>query len=268
MGAQRAARATGQKAQPPPFLVPLQDVAPGTAVPGNAQAVPASQATAAEEPLDAWTRRVSGKTDVPARALRAYATADLAMRSQAPACRLSWATLAGIGRVESHHGLINGSRLGADGRAAKPIIGVPLDGSPGVKAIKDTDGGRFDGDVTWDRAVGPMQFIPGTWLRYAARASGDGNPPDPQNVDDAALAAARYLCADGARPRHRQWLVGRRNVVQQLRQVRTAGVQRRGRLRPREPDLRLTITLDGDAGTDLTERLLVLRRRIHRGGHP
>jgi membrane-bound lytic murein transglycosylase B len=35
------------------------------------------------------------------------------------------------------------------------------------------------------------------------RASRDGNRPDPQNIDDASLTAARYLCADGrdlARP--------------------------------------------------------------------
>jgi membrane-bound lytic murein transglycosylase B len=29
------------------------------------------------------------------------------------------------------------------------------------------------------------------------RASGDGKAPDPQNVDDAALTAARYLCSRG-----------------------------------------------------------------------
>jgi membrane-bound lytic murein transglycosylase B len=42
-----------------------------------------------------------------------------------------------------------------------------------------------------------MQFIPTTWARYAVRANGDGQNPDPQNIDDAALAAARYLCSGG-----------------------------------------------------------------------
>jgi membrane-bound lytic murein transglycosylase B len=42
-----------------------------------------------------------------------------------------------------------------------------------------------------------MQFLPSTWARWATRASADGQPPDPQNVDDAALTAARYLCASG-----------------------------------------------------------------------
>jgi membrane-bound lytic murein transglycosylase B len=87
--------------------------------------------------------------------------------------------------------------VGADGRLSPPVIGIALDGSPGVRAIRDTDRGRLDGDTAWDRAVGAMQFLPSTWARWATRASSDGAPPDPQNVDDAALAAARYLCASG-----------------------------------------------------------------------
>jgi membrane-bound lytic murein transglycosylase B len=182
---------------PPPFLVPIQEVEPGAAPPGSA-AAPGND-TAAANPLADWITRVASKTDIPQRALHAYATADVIMQREAPACRISWATLAGIGRVESRHGNINGSRLQENGLPSRPIIGVPLNGSPGVKAIRDTDGGRLDGDTTWDRAVGPMQFIPGTWNRWAKRAAGDGLPADPQNIDDAALTAARYLCGGGAR---------------------------------------------------------------------
>ncbi|CCH28060.1 membrane-bound lytic murein transglycosylase B-like protein [Saccharothrix espanaensis DSM 44229] len=189
------------QATDPPFPVPFQEVEPGSAAPDSAGQVPPQASvtgeTAAAEPLTAWAVGLSAKIDVPARALRAYAIADLIMRSDQPSCRISWATLAGIGRIESHHGTIGGLKLGEDGRPSKPIIGIPLDGSPGVKAIQDSDGGVLDQDTTWDRAVGPMQFIPTTWARYAVRANGDGNPPDPQNIDDAALAAARYLCSDG-----------------------------------------------------------------------
>ncbi|ONI86214.1 lytic murein transglycosylase [Saccharothrix sp. ALI-22-I] len=188
----------------PPFPIPFQDVQPGAAAPGTAGELPAAgqpqaspAVTGTAEPLTAWAVALSEKTDIPVRALRAYAIADLLMRSQDPACRVSWATLAGIGRVESHHGTIGGLRLGEDGRPSRPIIGIPLDGSPGLKAIPDSDGGTLDGDTTWDRAVGPMQFIPTTWARYAVRANGDGQTPDPQNIDDAALAAARYLCSGG-----------------------------------------------------------------------
>ncbi|MGI5503062.1 hypothetical protein [Lentzea sp. CA-135723] len=181
---------------PPPFLVPIQEVEPGAAAPGSA-ASPGTTATA--NPLQEWATRVASKTDIPVRALHAYASADLAMQQEAPACRISWATLAGIGRIESHHGNINGAKLQENGLPSRPIIGIPLDGAPGVKAIHDTDGGRLDGDTTWDRAVGPMQFIPGTWNKWAKRAAGDGLPADPQNIDDAALTAARYLCGGGAR---------------------------------------------------------------------
>jgi membrane-bound lytic murein transglycosylase B len=63
-------------------------------------------------------------------------------------------------------------------------------------AIPDTDGGRLDGDGRWDRAVGPMQFIPGTWGRWALDANAD-RAADPHNIYDASLAAARYLCFTG-----------------------------------------------------------------------
>ena len=59
--------------------------------------------------------------------------------------------------------------------------------------IEDTDGGTLDRDTVYDRAVGPMQFIPQTWKTYKADANADDNS-DPQNIYDAALASARYLC--------------------------------------------------------------------------
>ncbi|MFT7839593.1 lytic murein transglycosylase [Saccharothrix sp. BKS2] len=197
-------RSASRNAADPPFPVPFQEVEPGAGVPGSGGDVPTSGeprvspgVTETSEPLRQWAAALSEKIDVPARALRAYAVADLAMRTQDPACRISWATLAGIGRIESHHGTIGGLRLGEDGRPSSPIVGIPLDGSPGIRAIADSDGGVLDGDTRWDRAVGPMQFIPTTWARYAVRANGDGAAPDPQNIDDAALAAARYLCSGG-----------------------------------------------------------------------
>jgi membrane-bound lytic murein transglycosylase B len=176
----------------PAASVPTVDVSPGAVAP---PAPPQPQAGAAgEDPLRTWATRVAARTDVPARALMAYGNAELVLRSTEPACRLSWATLAGIGRVESNHGRFGGATLRDDGRPSKPIIGVPLDGSVGVKAIRDTDGGRFDGDPKVDRAVGPMQFIPSTWRRWTSDANLDG-VGDPQQIDDAALAAGRYLCA-------------------------------------------------------------------------
>lgn len=172
------------------FRVPALDVLPGTALP-QARSLPSGS------DVRLWAERVGPATDIPVRTLIAYVNADLATRAENPGCNLTWATLAGIGRVESHHGHFRGTRVTEQGTLTKPIIGVPLDGSPGVQAISDTDGGRLDGDLRWDRAVGSMQFLPTTWSKWAKRASGDGAPPDPQNVDDAALTAARYLCASG-----------------------------------------------------------------------
>ena len=80
-----------------------------------------------------------------------------------PGCHLPWTLLAGIGRVESDHGRYGGSVLGNDGVPRPAIVGVALNGKGPVAAIHDTDNGAFDGDTVWDRAVGPMQFIPSTW---------------------------------------------------------------------------------------------------------
>jgi hypothetical protein len=182
------------------FEVPELDIAPGSAVPTGAPIVPGSGRAAAGPTTAAvrdWATTLAEKTQIPQRSLVAYAEAELAVRSSTPECGISWATLAGVGRVESHHGRYGGSDVGPDGLLSPPIIGIALDGSPGVRAIPDTDGGRLDGDSTWDRAVGAMQFLPTTWARWGQRASGDGQAPDPQNIDDAALSAARYLCASG-----------------------------------------------------------------------
>lgn len=87
-----------------------------------------------------------------------------------------------------------GADVLADGEVTPAIIGVALDGTNGNMKILDTDDGELDGDKTYDRAVGPFQFIPETWQRYdVGDANGDG-VADPNNIDDAALSAARYLC--------------------------------------------------------------------------
>lgn len=108
-------------------------------------------------------------------------------------CDVPWWMLAGVGKVESGHGTAQGSSVQASGDTTKRILGIALDGRPGVAAIGDSDGGLLDGDGTWDRAVGPMQFIPGTWRRWAGDGNGDDRS-DPHNLYDAAAAAANYLC--------------------------------------------------------------------------
>ncbi|RZQ63646.1 murein transglycosylase [Amycolatopsis suaedae] len=183
---------------PPPFVVEELKPPPGATAPRAGLPAPEDRPNASDiAALDAWSKKVAGVTQVSARALVAYGRAEMWLRSERPECRITWVTVAGIARVESQHGGFGGAQVGVDGKVTKPIIGVPLNGSPGVKAIPDTDGGRLDGDTQWDRAVGPFQFLPGTWQRYATRAASDGAVADPQNIDDAAVTAARYLCASG-----------------------------------------------------------------------
>ena len=52
------------------------------------------------------------------------------------------------------------------------------------------------GDPEWDHAVGPLQFLPSTWETWGRDGDGDGTA-DPQDLDDAAAAAAAYLCGAG-----------------------------------------------------------------------
>ncbi|WP_194290517.1 lytic transglycosylase domain-containing protein, partial [Modestobacter roseus] len=130
---------------------------------------------------------------IPAAALGAYTRAA---QAAPPSCGIRWELLAGIGLVESNHGRFAGAVLQPDGTSSPRIVGIPLTGSGATAEIRDTDQGRLDGDASYDRAVGPMQFIPSTWARYAADGDGDGRT-DPFDLDDAAAAAARYLCAAG-----------------------------------------------------------------------
>ena len=131
---------------------------------------------------------------MPVRALQAYRQA--ATRLAATGCDAPWYLLAGIGLAESDHGRVFGAVLGTNGRSTPLIRGPVLDGAGDYAAIEDSDDGRLDGDARWDRAVGPMQFIPQTWASYAADGDGDG-VEDPYDLDDAAMAAGRYLCASG-----------------------------------------------------------------------
>jgi hypothetical protein len=74
--------------------------------------------------------------------------------------RLSWTVLAAIGQIES-----------GDGRNVGPS-------SAG--------------------ALGPMQFMPGTWAQWGIDGFGPPGPPDVLDPLDAVPSAARMLCADGA----------------------------------------------------------------------
>jgi hypothetical protein len=85
---------------------------------------------------------------------------DLYKKGAAGCPGLSWTVLAAIGQVESGHG----------------------------RDVGPSSAG----------ALGPMQFLPSTWRAYGVDGDGDGKA-DIMNPYDAIPAAARYLCASGAR---------------------------------------------------------------------
>jgi hypothetical protein len=157
---------------------------PGTSVPRSVSADPVGAG-----PLRVAVRQnlPEGPLGIPGVMLDAYQRAARTLAATQPGCDLSWSVLAGIGRIESGHA--SDGRVDAAGNTLGPILGARLDGSAGMAAIPDTDHGLLDGDPVWDRAVGPMQFIPSSWRRW-----GVGSP---NNIYDSTLAAGRYLCAGG-----------------------------------------------------------------------
>jgi len=125
--------------------------------------------------------------------LRAHRQTEAKLARTTPGCHLSWTLLAAIGEVESHNA--RSRNVSANGDVSPGIYGPVLNGGP-FAAISDSDDGRWDGDTRWDRAVGPMQFIPGTWARHGKDGNGDG-VANPNNVFDASLSAGGYLCYGG-----------------------------------------------------------------------
>ncbi|MFD9540855.1 NlpC/P60 family protein [Streptomyces sp. NPDC060022] len=135
---------------------------------------------------------------VPERMLAAYKDAVVGVKEVVPKCRgMRWQILAGIARIESNHAV--GHSISAAGNISPHILGPVLNGSGvggNTSVFPDTDGGEWDGDTVFERAVGPFQFLPQTFRGYGKDANKDG-VTDPHNADDAALGAAAYLCGEG-----------------------------------------------------------------------
>lgn len=144
-----------------------------------------------------WARPISEATGIPLQAVMAYGNAEVIARQSRPECGMTWNTLAGLGYVETMHGTYDGKKHGAaslndEGFVDPEIFGPQLNGGQ-FAVVKDTDKGEMDGDPDFDRAMGPLQFIPESWGRYGVDANGDGEN-SPQNIDDAAASAVRLLC--------------------------------------------------------------------------
>ena len=172
----------------------------GTKVPTAAIEAPASVPTpgviAPAVPNGSADSVVSGASTngIPAPALAAYQRGAQIINAADKSCNIPWELIAAIGRVESDHGRYGGNTLTEDGVSKPGIYGIALNGKNGTQAINDTDGGQLDKDPVYDRAVGPMQFIPSTWQVVKVDADGD-DQRNPQDMDDASLATAVYLCS-------------------------------------------------------------------------
>ncbi|MFF5894033.1 NlpC/P60 family protein [Streptomyces globisporus] len=168
-------------------------------------AAPLNQMMSAASTLGMATAGSGGGEDlggsaagIPDRMLTAYKGAARLVKKEVPKCRgMRWPVLAGIARIESNHAV--GRAIAASGAITPRILGPVLNGSGAggnTTVFADTDGGRWDGDSRFERAVGPFQFLPQTFRSMGRDGNGDGSV-DPHNADDAALGAAVYLCGDG-----------------------------------------------------------------------
>lgn len=179
---------------PVPARYSFDDLAPAEAA-ALARTAPATTAAAGpRKPPRPPRTGVNGSSPAPGTPQAVLASAYRKAVARTPAsCHLRVEHLAAIGQVES--GSIGGRSV-TSGHAVTPAIYGPLlDGGP-FAVVRDSDDGAYDGDGQYDRAMGPLQFLPGTW-RWAGRdGDGDGRR-DPQNVFDAALATAGYLCLGG-----------------------------------------------------------------------
>jgi len=134
-----------------------------------------------------------GDSDIPLLFVDAYRRGAGATNAATPVCQLPWQVLAGIGKIESNQGRAEGAHLTIGGNVTPPILGPALDGTNGTQLVPASDNGQYTGDPKYEHAVGPMQFLPSTWIKLGRDGNGDG-VADPNNIYDADLTAAVYLC--------------------------------------------------------------------------
>jgi D-alanyl-D-alanine carboxypeptidase len=158
---------------------------------------------------------------IPEHAARAYAKATELIAGIEPGCAIDVAYLAGFGFMESGHGTVAVDPVTgesdhppprapvrwdpATGESQPRILGALLDGSgaggnvtPVPNRLSPSDRAFYGQDEPFLRAVGPTQFMPGTWETVRAVVDGNGDGvADPFNYYDGALATAVKACRDG-----------------------------------------------------------------------
>jgi membrane-bound lytic murein transglycosylase B len=198
---------------PKTALAPM-NVPPLPTLPAPAEQAPTTFGSSDQSSQSSSVPSVMTANGIPAVALAAYQRAARLVDAADAQCQIDWALIGAIGKVESDHGRYGGNGIGSDGTVLPGIFGIPLNGANNTAVIRDTDHGVLDHDPVWDRAVGPMQFIPGTWRSVGVDATGSGTK-DPQNMYDAAAAAAVYLCSG---PGQLNTDAGARNAVMRYNQ--------------------------------------------------
>ncbi|MDO4631188.1 MAG: hypothetical protein Q4A82_02755 [Corynebacterium sp.] len=161
------------------------------------------------EHVQDWSQKRAGPYGIPETALRAYAYA--AWSASKKNCNLGWPTLAALGEALSDHGQAHGSMLNDDGTTSIPLRGLNLFDPIHPQEVGDTDAGFFDGDPTKDIPIGPMQIMPSRWEQFntAVESAGKSNP---DNINDAALTLADFLCSVGSPSASDGWA----NGIQQI----------------------------------------------------
>jgi murein DD-endopeptidase MepM/ murein hydrolase activator NlpD len=149
-------------------------------------------------------------------------------------------------------------------RRAGAAYGVPWQVLAAINKV-ESNYGRNMGPSSAG-AIGWMQFMPSTWLRWGLDANGDG-VADPWNAADAVYAAARYLAASGAQTdisravysyNHAQWYVDEVLSLAQL--FRSGGPQATVAL----DRLQTRLATSSGEVVAASRRLVSLRERVRR----